>query len=106
MVRFLAHLIKIGFDLYCIGQGACAEEWKNGEELKGCRYDGLEKCSHVEKVITSLSFCTRAYPSAADIRFNATTRISSDLDKDDYSSAAKARTKNCRRQQPRQDNAK
>jgi hypothetical protein len=43
MVRFLAHFIKTGFDLYCIDQDVCAEEWKNGEESKDCQYDGLEK---------------------------------------------------------------
>jgi hypothetical protein len=61
---------------------------------------------HVEKMSISLNFCTRAYPSAVDIWFNATTWISFDLDKDDYSSAAKARTKNGQRQQPGQANAK
>jgi hypothetical protein len=41
-----------------------------------------------------------------DISFNATTSISSDLAKDDYSSGAKARTKNRRRRQPDEANAK
>jgi hypothetical protein len=61
---------------------------------------------HVEKVSISLGFCARAYPSAADIWLNATTWISSELDKDDYSSAAKTRTKNRRRRQSGQANAK
>jgi hypothetical protein len=61
---------------------------------------------HVENVSMSLNSCTRTYPSAVDIWFNATTWISSNFDKDDYSTAAKARTKNRRRQRPGQTNAK
>jgi hypothetical protein len=60
----------------------------------------------VEKMSMSLNLCTRAYLLAVDIRFNATKWISSDVDKDDYSMAAKATTKNRRRQQPGQANAK
>jgi hypothetical protein len=61
---------------------------------------------HFEKVHMSLNVCTQAHPSAVDIWFNVTTWILSDLDKDDYSSVAKARTKDRRRQQPGQANAK
>jgi hypothetical protein len=61
---------------------------------------------YVEKVSMSLTFCTRAHPSAVDIWFNAMAWISSDLDKYDYSSAAKARTMSRRRPQPGQLNAK
>jgi hypothetical protein len=55
----------------------------------------------VKKPSMSLDFCMRVYPSPVDVSFNATAWISSGLDKDDYSRAAKARTKNRLRQQPR-----
>jgi hypothetical protein len=61
---------------------------------------------HVEKMSMSLNWCTRADPSAVEIWFNATTWISSDLDKDDDSNAAKAKTKNRPRQEPGHANAK
>jgi hypothetical protein len=92
MVRFLVHFIKIGFDLYCIDQGVYAEEWKIVMNGKAVGMMDWRNAGHVEKVSMSLGFCTRAYPLEVDIWFNATTWISSDLDMDNYSSAAKART--------------
>jgi hypothetical protein len=62
------------------GEGVDMIDWRNA--------------GHVENVSVSLDFCTRAYPSAVDIWFTAKTWISSGLDEGDYSSTAKARTKN------------
>jgi hypothetical protein len=83
-----------------------AEEWKMVRNGKAVGMMDWRNAGHAEKMPISLSFCTRAYRSAVDIWFNATIWISSDLDKDDYSSAAKARTKSHRRQQLGPANAK
>jgi hypothetical protein len=65
---------------------------KNGKMVRHGKAVGMmdwRNAGHVEKVSMSLKLCTRAHPSAVDIWFNAMIDISSDLDKDDYSSAAK-----------------
>jgi hypothetical protein len=81
---------------------------KSGKVVRNGKAVGMidwRNAGHVETVSVSQNSCTRAYPSAVDIRFKATTGISFDFDKDDYSNAAKARTKNRGRQQPGQANA-